>query len=115
MSGAETRASEIGPTEDGRRLRIEWEDGHVSEYEPRQLRLVCPCAGCVDEMTGERVLTDAMVPESVHPEEIRYVGRYALQFFWSDGHSTGIYPFRYLRELCPCRECPPEKDVKEGG
>lgn len=90
---------EIGPTEDGTHLRIRWADGHVSEYHPRTLRLRCPCAGCVDEMTGERILTPAMVPENVHPTAIHHVGRYALQFQWSDGHSTGIYPFDYLRRL----------------
>jgi ATP-binding protein involved in chromosome partitioning len=40
-----------------------------------------------------------MVPEDVYPESIHYVGRYALQFMWSDGHSTGIYPFEFLRNL----------------
>ena len=90
---------DIGPTEDGTRLRIRWRDGVVTEHVPRQLRLRCPCAGCVDEMTGERMLTPAMVAPGVHPREIHYVGRYALQFHWSDGHSTGIYPFEYLRRL----------------
>jgi len=33
------------------------------------------------------------------------VGRYALQIYWSDGHSSGIYTFDYLRNLCPCTDC----------
>lgn len=92
-------ADEIGPTEDGTRLRIVWQDGVVTEYAPRDLRLKCPCAACVDEMTGERMLVPDMVDPGVYPTEIQYVGRYALQFLWSDGHSTGIYPFEYLRRL----------------
>lgn len=24
---------------------------------------------------------------------------------WSDGHSTGIYPFEHLRAVCPCPRC----------
>jgi hypothetical protein len=36
------------------------------------------------------------------------VGNYALAFAWSDGHSTGIYTFEYLRKLCPCPQCLPE-------
>jgi len=32
-------------------------------------------------------------------QDISIVGRYALSFRWSDGHETGIYSFRYLREL----------------
>ena len=28
-----------------------------------------------------------------HPRDVRTVGRYALQFTWSDGHNTGLYTF----------------------
>jgi DUF971 family protein len=91
--------AEIGPTEDGVRLRVRWKDGVTSEIAPRELRLMCPCAGCVDEMTGVRTLRPEAVDEAVYPTSIHYVGRYALQFVWSDGHSTGIYTFEYLRRL----------------
>jgi len=90
---------DVGPSEDGLRLRIVWRDGAVTEQWPRALRLRCPCAGCVDEMTGERMLVPEMVPAGIYPLEIQYVGRYALQFFWSDGHSTGLYPFEFLRRM----------------
>lgn len=90
---------EIGPTEDGTRLAITWGDGVRSEYRPRFLRLHCPCAGCVDEMTGIRTLRPETVPADVYPEAIHYVGRYALQFVWSDGHDTGFYTFELLRRL----------------
>jgi len=88
---------EVGPNDDATRLRIEWRDGAVSLFAPRALRLRCPCAGCVEEMTGERILVPEMVPEDVYPKAIDWVGRYALRFAWSDGHDTGIYPFDYLR------------------
>ncbi len=97
--------SEIGPTEDGQALRIRWEDGHVSVYEPRLIRLRCPCAGCVDEMTGLRTLAPDTVADGVYPIAIHHVGRYALSFDWSDGHRTGVYPFEYLRQLCACEAC----------
>jgi len=91
--------AEIGPTEDEQRLRIRWGDGAVHEFVPRELRLLCPCAGCVDEMTGVRTLRPEVVDRDVYPTAIHYVGRYALQFVWSDGHSTGIYTYEYLREI----------------
>ena len=97
--------TEVAPTEDAARLRIRWRDGHASEYEPRYLRLACPCAGCVEEMTGRPLLNPDTVAADVYPRSIEYVGRYALQFDWSDGHRTGIYPFDQLRQLCPCEEC----------
>lgn len=82
-----------------RELAIRWQDGHESLYPVRDLRLACACASCVDEWSGEHQLDPASVPEDVHPLKIESVGRYALQIHWSDGHQTGIYPFRRLREL----------------
>jgi len=93
------RPADIGPNDDGTRLTIAWGDGVQASYAPRALRLACPCAGCIDEMTGRPILDAQSVPGDVHPSRIDYVGRYALRFMWSDGHSTGIYPFDYLRSL----------------
>jgi len=33
------------------------------------------------------------------------VGRYAIRLLWADGHSTGIYSFDHLRDICPCADC----------
>jgi ATP-binding protein involved in chromosome partitioning len=88
-----------------RALGIRWADGHESVYEVRALRLACGCAQCVDEWTGEDRLDEAAVPADVRPLRIQPVGRYAIQIAWSDGHETGIYPFRRLRALCPCAAC----------
>jgi DUF971 family protein len=96
----------IGPTEDEARLRVEWKDGRVHEFHPRDLRLLCPCAGCVDETTGVRTLRAEAVDAGVYPTAIHYVGRYALQFVWSDGHSTGIYTWEYLRQLGEAASAP---------
>jgi ATP-binding protein involved in chromosome partitioning len=82
-----------------RTLEIVWGDGHESRYDVRELRLACGCAVCIDEWTGEGRLDPASVPEDVHPVRLDPVGRYAIQIEWSDGHASGIYPFRRLREL----------------
>jgi DUF971 family protein len=100
-----TEPVHVGPTDDGKRLVIEWRDAHRSEYPPRYLRLQCRCAGCIDERTGEKILDPSTVEPGVFPVAIRYVGRYALGFDWSDGHTTGIYTFELLRDVCPCEEC----------
>ena len=83
-------------------VKIRWQDGHESIYPARELRLACPCAGCVDELTGHVRLIATGVPQDVHPLGIDLVGRYAITIRWSDGHRTGIYPFNLLRTLCPC-------------
>lgn len=90
---------EIGPSAEGDKLRILWQDGAASEYALHELRMSCPCAGCVDEMTGQRILQPAQIPGDIYLTAIHYVGRYALQFVWSDGHDTGLYAYTMLREL----------------
>lgn len=55
-------------------------------------------------------------PEAVSEEltitDVSVVGRYALNFRWSDGHETGIYSFRYLREFAD--EVPESRSSTEG-
>jgi len=84
---------------DARTLSIRWADGAESLLDVRALRLACGCANCVDEWSGEALLAPDNVPEDVAPVGIQSVGRYAIQIEWSDGHSTGIYPFERLRKL----------------
>lgn len=89
-----------------RALAITWADGAESTYDVRELRLACACAQCVDEWTGEERLDPAAVPDDVHPRKVQAVGRYAIQIDWSDGHETGIYPFRRLRSLAEASGSP---------
>lgn len=81
-------------------LRITWGDGVVCHYRAADLRRSCPCAQCVNEWTGQRVLKPETISEELSISDLSIVGRYALNFRWSDGHETGIYSFRYLRDLC---------------
>ena|SRR3989338_11294023 len=90
---------------DERTLGIRWKDGHQSLYLSYYLRKACRCAACIDEMSGASILNPAKIPEDIHPVEIQGVGRYGIRINWSDQHNTGIYDFKYLREICPCAEC----------
>ena len=86
-------------------LEITWEEGHVGLYPFLKLRGDCPCAGCVDEFTGRRTLDLSRIPDDIRIRAIDLVGNYACKIDWSDGHSTGIYTWQRLRELCPCPKC----------
>ena len=87
-------------------LNIEWDEhGHQGFYPARFLRLACPCAGCVEEMSGQPLLDPATVPADIRPLSIALVGAYGLRIEWSDGHSTGIYTFERLLGSCPCARC----------
>ena len=80
-------------------FEIEWPAAPQVRIAFRDLRLLCPCAACVDEMTGERIVNPLTVPEDVAPAAMKYSGNYALKISWSDGHDTGIYTWEYLSKL----------------
>jgi DUF971 family protein len=92
-------ATEAEISADGLRLRLLWEDGLKTDTSAQHLRQQCPCAGCVDEWTNKRTLDESQVPASLRITQAQPVGNYALTFVFSDGHSTGIYPWKLLREL----------------
>jgi DUF971 family protein len=83
-------------------LLVEWTVGAGEVFYPaRELRLACPCAMCIDEMTGRPLLQPDSVPQDIRPLSIALVGTYGLRIAWSDGHGTGIYTFDHLRRMRP--------------
>lgn len=105
----------IARVDQGRAIEIQWEEaGHVARYESRMLRLACQCAGCVEEMSGRPMLDPGSVPAEVRALAVRLVGGYAVHFSWSDGHSTGIYPWERLLEICPCPDCAARREDSAG-
>jgi DUF971 family protein len=90
-------------------LAIEWADGHHSNYAYAYLRDRCPCATCTGaEGRGAESEAPGAIPmfkKALRPERAEMVGRYAVQIFWNDAHSAGLYSFPYLRSLCTCAEC----------
>ena len=80
-------------------VRIKWTTEEVHTFPYRYLRLQCGCASCVEEMTGRQILNVAEVTDDIIVVDYIVVGSYALQFLWSDGHSTGIYPYRMLLRM----------------
>jgi len=102
----------------GEGVAIEWRDSHRSRYSFPYLREQCPCATCRERraqgqsVVASRVRGDLpMYQEPARAVRAEPVGHYAVRFDFSDGHSTGIYSFEYLRRICPCEEC---KAMREG-
>ncbi len=85
--------------ESDKELFIKWSDGKKTVYNAAHLRKSCPCAGCINEWTGEKILKSDLLADDLSFSSISIVGRYALNFHISDGHETGIYSFQYLRDL----------------
>ena len=82
---------------DPARVVIEWADEVETTLTARELRSICQCANCVDEVSGRRVHDPASVPSDLTTQDVTLVGHYALAIRFSDGHDTGIYTFDHLR------------------
>lgn len=82
----------------GKRIAFTWPDGRRQVLTAFDLRLACPCAECEDEITGERTLRAEDVDPEVTAVSFGRVGRYGVQFEWSDGHNAGIYSYEHLRD-----------------
>jgi ATP-binding protein involved in chromosome partitioning len=81
------------------KLQIFWTSGGNVLLDLKELRLACPCASCVDEWSGEKILSPDSVPKDIRIGSLTSIGRYAMVIHWSDGHNTGIYSWDYLRKL----------------
>lgn len=95
-----------------RGLAIQWADGTASYYSIRYLRRMSPSADMrqLREEMQKNPLT--VLPSSsgggssgeVVAESAELVGNYAIRIRFSDGHDTGIYSWKYLREIDPERQ-----------
>jgi DUF971 family protein len=83
----------------GGEVEIVWPGGPHVAIPAFQLRDACPCASCIEEGTGRKILDAGTIPADIRPLEIRSVGNYAVQIQWSDGHGTGIYTWANLRRV----------------
>ena len=88
-------------------LTVRWSDGVESFYPIAYLRKMSPSA----EMRELRKQMDTnpltILPsgmsgsDGIVATDAEMVGNYALKIVFSDGHSTGLYSWSYLREIDP--------------
>lgn len=86
----------------GGELALSFSDGLEAYLALSMLRRACPCAACQGEPDAMgRVLRPVVEhgPQAFTLQKFETVGGYAIQLFWADGHSTGIYSYAYLQKL----------------
>jgi len=87
-----------------RGLEIEWTDGRIDLLSIEHLRRNSPSADA-RELRAEidrnplAVLPSGAASGPLRANGAELVGNYAVRILFSDGHSTGIYTWAYLRSL----------------
>lgn len=85
-------------------IKIDWADGAHSDFPLEFLRERCPCAQCTGAHGTPPQAPDFSNPLHLYREKLKIVhvepvGHYAIGIHWNDGHKTGIYSYRLLRQL----------------
>jgi len=89
--------TELRVTDEGRVLRISFDDGSSHELSAEYLRVESPSAEVQGHGPGQRVTQYGK--RDVTIKQIQPTGNYAVRIQFSDGHSTGIFSFAFLHEL----------------
>ena len=93
---------EMNLANDGKTLIIKWQDNVEHVISAFNVRFKCPCAHCVDEITGVQLVKEEDIPPNVKILESVPVGRYGVKFSFDDpspGANAGIFTFTFLRQL----------------
>ena len=85
-----------------RALEIEYGDGEKAVLSAELLRVFSPSAEVRGHSDAERVLQTGK--KHVGIDRLEPVGNYAIRIAFDDGHDTGIYSWKFLRELHDRRE-----------
>ncbi len=82
------------------KLFIKWDDNFEGIIPLMKLRRSCPCAVChADRDEQSSTYIPIYTLDQLIITSINVVGHYALAIIWKDGHNTGIYEFKQLRNL----------------
>ena len=79
------------------RLDLRYADGTAYSLPWEYLRISSPSAEVRGHGPGQEVLQTGK--QGVRLVRIEPVGHYALRLVFDDGHDSGLYTWRYLREL----------------
>ncbi|MCZ7482046.1 DUF971 domain-containing protein [Rhizobium rhizogenes] len=94
--------SDAWPTEllvskDRRELTVSFDDGSVYRLQAEMLRVLSPSAEVQGHGPGQKITVPGK--RDVTIRSMVATGNYAVRIVFDDGHDSGIYTWRYLKEL----------------
>jgi DUF971 family protein len=92
-----TAPSELRLRNKSRLLQVSFPDGVQFELPFEYLRVNSPSAEVQGHGPGQKVIVTGK--ENVLIKAVEPIGHYAVRLVFDDGHDTGLYTWKYLREL----------------
>jgi len=89
--------AEIRIARDRRSLTVAFQDGPTVTIPAELLRVESPSADVQGHGAGDKTLVPGKAGVAI--TAVEPVGNYAIRIGFDDGHSTGIYSWRYLHRL----------------
>lgn len=89
--------AEIRVARDRRSLTVAFRDGPTVAIPAELLRVESPSAEVQGHGAGQKTLVAGKADVAI--AAVEPVGNYAIRIGFDDGHSTGIYTWRYLHKL----------------
>jgi DUF971 family protein len=81
-------------------LLIKWDDNSESKIGLQKMRKLCPCASCFTNRENQsKSYIPLLLTNQFAVAGMEVIGSYAIQISWKDGHDTGIYEYRLLKNL----------------
>ena len=88
---------EIAVHSRSRVLRVAFDDGSSFDLPFEYLRVHSPSAEVQGHGPGQEVLVTGKADVGV--SQVEPIGQYAVRIVFDDGHSTGLFTWKYLHEL----------------
>lgn len=99
MTESDPRYRILSATVEGKLLRVDWADGHRSEFHALWLRHQCYCDSCGTPVNALRNLRLHHLPEDLQPR-LHSLTAGAIELDWAnDGHRS-VYAAPWLRDHC---------------
>lgn len=99
---SDVQATEIRLRQRSRVLEVSFDDGQRFELPFEFLRVHSPSAEVQGHSPDQRVLV--LGKQDVGIRGVEPIGQYAVRLIFDDGHDTGLYTWKYLRQLGTQRE-----------
>jgi len=94
---AKTKPTDIILHNQSRALEVVFDNGERFHLPWEYLRVFSPSKEVRGRFGKDRILV--LDKQDVVLQEIKPIGNYALKLYFSDGHNSGLYDWRFLYEL----------------